>query len=110
MTSKTALSNELKRGVKKIRPEVIFESCAFWTNRLYRLKQRLWQLFNEINLHSFVEKKILYQIKKKEEKNVKNSLRYCKNGKALILYGSPDNSISRHGLSKYVIGVRNIDY
>ena len=39
VTSKTALINELKRGVKKIRPEVVFESCASWTNRLYRLKQ-----------------------------------------------------------------------
>ena len=39
MTSKTALVNELKRGVKKIFPEVVFESCASWTNRLHRLKQ-----------------------------------------------------------------------
>ncbi|CAF4199532.1 unnamed protein product [Rotaria magnacalcarata] len=37
--SNTALINELKRSVKKIRPEVVFESCASWTNRLYRLKQ-----------------------------------------------------------------------
>ena len=28
VTSKTALINELKRGVKKIRAEVVFESCA----------------------------------------------------------------------------------
>ena len=34
MTSKTALINELKRAVKKIRPEVVFESCASWINRL----------------------------------------------------------------------------
>ena len=39
MTSKTALINELKRAVKKIRPEVVFESCASWTDRLYQLKQ-----------------------------------------------------------------------
>ena len=39
VTSKTALINELKRVVKKIHPEVVFESCASWTNRLYRLKQ-----------------------------------------------------------------------
>ena len=39
VTSNTALINELKRAVKKIRPEVVFESCASWTNRLYRLKQ-----------------------------------------------------------------------
>ena len=38
VTSKTALINELKRAVKKIRPQVVFESCASWTNRLYRLK------------------------------------------------------------------------
>ena len=44
VTSKTALINELKRAVKKIRPEVVFESCSSSTNRLYRLKQRLWQL------------------------------------------------------------------
>ena len=30
----TAFINELKRGVKKIRSEVVFESCASWTNRL----------------------------------------------------------------------------
>ena len=34
VTSKTALINELKRAVKKIRPEVVFESCVSWTNRL----------------------------------------------------------------------------
>ena len=39
VTSKTALINELKRAVKKILSEVVFESCASWTNRLYRLKQ-----------------------------------------------------------------------
>ncbi|CAF2053503.1 unnamed protein product [Rotaria magnacalcarata] len=39
VTSNTAFINELKRSVKKIRPEVVFESCASWTNRLYRLKQ-----------------------------------------------------------------------
>ena len=39
VTSKTALLNELKRAVKKIRPEVVFESCASRTNRLYQLKQ-----------------------------------------------------------------------
>ena len=39
VTSKTALINELKRGVKKIRSKVVFESCTSWTNRLYRLRQ-----------------------------------------------------------------------
>ncbi|CAF4571214.1 unnamed protein product [Rotaria socialis] len=39
VTSKTALINELKRSVKNIRSEVVFESYAAWTNRLYRLKQ-----------------------------------------------------------------------
>ena len=68
VTSKTTLINKLKRAVKKIRCEVVFQSCASSINRLYRLKQRLWQLFNEINLHSFLEKKILYQIKKRKRK------------------------------------------
>ncbi|CAF4505518.1 unnamed protein product [Rotaria socialis] len=39
VTSKTALINELKRSVKNIRSEVVFESYAAWANRLYRLKQ-----------------------------------------------------------------------
>ncbi|CAF2168477.1 unnamed protein product [Rotaria magnacalcarata] len=39
VTSKTALINELKRSVKKIHPEVVFESCASRTNRSHRLKQ-----------------------------------------------------------------------
>ena len=30
---------ELKRGVKKIRKNVVFESCNSWTNRLYRMSQ-----------------------------------------------------------------------
>ncbi|CAF2249809.1 unnamed protein product [Rotaria magnacalcarata] len=46
-TSKMALINELKRSVKKIRPEVVFESCPSWTNRLYRLKQTNGNCFNK---------------------------------------------------------------
>ena len=39
VTSKTSLIEQLKQGVKKIRPEVIFESCSSWTNRLYRMSE-----------------------------------------------------------------------
>jgi transposase len=39
VTSKTTLISELKRAVKRIRPDVVFESCRSWTNRLYRLSQ-----------------------------------------------------------------------
>ncbi|CAF0904727.1 unnamed protein product [Didymodactylos carnosus] len=35
--SKATLIQELKRAVKNIREEVVFESCNSWTNRLYRL-------------------------------------------------------------------------
>ena len=37
--SKTTLIQQLKSSVKKIRESVVFESCASWTNRLYRVSQ-----------------------------------------------------------------------
>ncbi|CAF3799698.1 unnamed protein product [Rotaria sp. Silwood1] len=39
VTSKVTLVQEVKLGVKKIRQEVIFESCTCWTNRLYHMSQ-----------------------------------------------------------------------
>ena len=39
VTSKATLIQELKCAVKKIRKNVVFESCASWTNRLYRMSQ-----------------------------------------------------------------------
>ncbi len=39
VTSKPTLIQELKRAVKKIRQNIVFESCASWTNRLYRMSQ-----------------------------------------------------------------------
>jgi hypothetical protein len=39
VTSKPTLIQELKRAVKKIRKNIVFESCASWTNRLYRMSQ-----------------------------------------------------------------------
>ncbi len=38
VTSKT-LVEELKKAVKRIRTEVVFESCSSWTSRLYRLSK-----------------------------------------------------------------------
>ena len=38
-TSKSSLIMELKRGVKKIRLDVVRESCSVWPNRLYRMTQ-----------------------------------------------------------------------
>ena len=37
--SKTTLVQQLESSVKKIRQSVVFESCASWTNRLYRVSQ-----------------------------------------------------------------------
>ncbi|CAF0944365.1 unnamed protein product [Didymodactylos carnosus] len=37
--SKQTLIEELKRCVKKIRPETVLKSCESWTNRLHRLKK-----------------------------------------------------------------------
>ncbi|CAF1494370.1 unnamed protein product [Adineta ricciae] len=37
--SKTTLIQQLKSSVEKIRESVVFESCASWTNRLYRVSQ-----------------------------------------------------------------------
>ena len=39
VTSKATLIAELKRAVRRIRQDVVFESCQSWTNRLYRLSQ-----------------------------------------------------------------------
>ena len=39
MTSKSIMIQELKRAVKKIRKNVVFESCTSSTNRLYRMSQ-----------------------------------------------------------------------
>ena len=39
VTSKSSLIAELKRGVKKIRLDVVRESYFVWTNRLYRMTQ-----------------------------------------------------------------------
>lgn len=40
VTSKTTLISELKRAVRKVSSDVVFESCSSWTNRLYQLSQR----------------------------------------------------------------------
>ena len=39
VTSKKTLIVALKRAVKKISNDVVFESCLSWTNRLYRMSQ-----------------------------------------------------------------------
>ena len=39
VTSKSSLIAEFKRGVKKIRLDVVRESCSVWPNRLYRMTQ-----------------------------------------------------------------------
>ena len=39
VTSKSSLIAGLKYGVKKIRLDVVRESCFVWTNRLYRMTQ-----------------------------------------------------------------------
>ena len=39
VTSKNTLITQLKQAVKKIRQEVVFESCSSWTNRLYRMSK-----------------------------------------------------------------------
>ena len=37
MTSKVTLIDELKRAVKKIRQDVVLQSCSSWTARLSHL-------------------------------------------------------------------------
>ena len=41
VTLKNSLVSELKRGVKKIRLDVVRTSCSVWTNRLYRMTQTM---------------------------------------------------------------------
>ena len=38
-TSKTTLTSELKRAVRKVSLDVVLESCSSWINRLYQLSQ-----------------------------------------------------------------------
>ena len=40
VTSKTTLISELKRAVRTISSDVVFESCSSWTHRLHQLSQR----------------------------------------------------------------------
>jgi hypothetical protein len=37
--SRATMTEELKRGVKKVRQEVVWKSYASWTTRLYRMPQ-----------------------------------------------------------------------
>jgi len=37
ITSKKDLIEELKRATKKVRPEIVFESCNSWTSRLLKV-------------------------------------------------------------------------
>ena len=46
-TSKSSLIAEFKRGVKKIRLDVVRESCSVWTNRLYRMTQNYGNYLRE---------------------------------------------------------------
>lgn len=39
VVSKETLIEEIKQGAKRIRQEVVLESCSSWTNRLYRLSK-----------------------------------------------------------------------
>ena len=39
VNSKTALIQQLKSSFKNIRESVVFESCAHWIDRLYRMSQ-----------------------------------------------------------------------
>jgi hypothetical protein len=39
ITSKKTLIGQIKLAAKKIRPEVVLESCTSWTNRLYQMSQ-----------------------------------------------------------------------
>ena len=39
VTSKTTLISEVKPGVRKVFPDVVFENCSSWTNRLYGWSQ-----------------------------------------------------------------------
>ena len=43
MQSKKTLIEEIKRAVKRIRQEVIFENCDTWTSRLDRLTKNKFE-------------------------------------------------------------------
>ena len=53
VTSKSSLISELKRGVKKIRLDVVRESCSVWTNHLYRMIQNDGNYLRESKDESF---------------------------------------------------------
>jgi hypothetical protein len=55
VTSKKTLVEELKKAIKKIRAEVVFESCSSWSSRFYRLSKKQWLLPSLIKTCRFVE-------------------------------------------------------
>ena len=55
VTWKSPLIAELKRSVKKIRLDVVRESCSVWTDRLYHMTQKRWKLFKRIKAACLIE-------------------------------------------------------
>ena len=64
MTSKATLIDELKRAVKKIRQDVVLQSCSFWTGRLSRLLKNDGRYLKKINICHLVELEKIYLLKK----------------------------------------------
>ncbi len=51
VTSRETLIQEYKRGVRKLRQEVVVESYASWTNGLYRMSQNDGNYLSMIRLN-----------------------------------------------------------
>ena len=64
VTSKATLIDELKRAVKKIRQDVVLQSCSSWTARLSRLLKNDGRYFEKINICHLVELEKTYLLKK----------------------------------------------
>ena len=103
MTSKSSLIAELKRGVKKIRLDVVRESCFVWTNRLYRMTQNEGNHLREQKAACLIENRKINLFKKRVLILIKVFTRYCENRKRIIDAETPDTCLAT--FDKFIVSI-----
>ena len=101
MTSKSSLIAELKRGVKKIRLDVVRESCFVWTNLLYRMTQNDENYIRELKAACLIENRKMNIFKKRVLILIKVFTRYCENRKRAIYSETPVSPIESFRWAKF---------
>ena len=91
MTSKSSPIVEPKRGVKKIRLDVVRESCSVWMNRLYRVTQNYFEKIK--SSLSDRESKDEFFLKARVLILIKVFTRYCENRKRAIYSETSDSLV-----------------